>query len=148
MGKSRSNTGIKIIDEAVDFSANTAAQGAKNVERSVGSMLTETAYAVGTGDFNNYGNTLLAAGAGIATGGYSLAAGYKPGETGTQRKAREEGAKASAQAVADKKAAENAATAQRAGTLRGIIEGRNRAPGRSATLLSSSGAGTLLTPKG
>lgn len=147
-GKKKGGTGIGFVDNAVNAASKAVSSAAKNVEKSVGSVLTETAYAVGTGDFNNYGNTVLNATAMGLTGGMSGAAGYKPGETGTERKVREEKQKALNQAEADKKATENAATAARAGTLRGIIEGRARSPGRAATLLNSSAGASLLTPKG
>lgn len=153
MGKSKSNTGIGIIDTVVDTAANKVVTPvAKNVEKNLQNAATGVA-SVARGDFNNLGRTVLDV-ALIGTGaGLAINPNDKKrliGETASERRAREA---ADRQAALDQQQAADAQAQEIANRNRGFIEeitaraqNRRRSPGIGQSLLGvSSSGGTLLT---
>lgn len=153
-GKSKSNTGIGLIDQTVDAGVNATNQVGQNIEKS-GQRIAQGLGEISRGNFNNAGNTLLETTAAGLTGGVSVLAGYKPGETPTERRTREALAKiyteeqqqiaAEASAAATKKQSDiNTMVSE-------LVNTRRRQPGKAATLLTTIGAassyGPLLTGK-
>lgn len=153
-GKSKSSTGIGLIDQTVDATVDATNKAGQNIEKS-GQRMAQGLGEISRGNFNNVGNTLLETTAVGLTGGLSMVAGYKPGETPTERRTREALAKAytdeqkqaadTAQAEADKKQSNiNTMVSE-------LVNTRRRQPGKAATLLTTVGAarsyGPLLTGK-
>ena len=153
-GKSKSNTGIGLIDQTVDATVGATNQVGQNIEKS-GQRMAQGLGEISRGNFNNVGNTLLETTAVGLTGGVSVLAGYKPGETPTERRTREALAKiyteeqqqiaAEASAAATKKQSDiNTMVSE-------LVNTRRRQPGKAATLLTTIGAassyGPLLTGK-
>jgi len=157
MGKSKSNTGIKILDDTVDGVTNTVSGAAKNIERNGSSILQNTATAISTGNFNNFDRTLLDIGAAVFTGGASLMANpddvtnVTGKETGIERATKE-----AANALNDEARQAKAAEEQRtmdgiASVISGNVGARMRSPGRESTLLTVGGGArrnTLLSLMG
>ena len=60
-------SGVQQVGKAAEYGVQQAGkavesgvqQAGKNIEKSVGGVLTETAYVLGTGDFSNFDQTLL-----------------------------------------------------------------------------------------
>ncbi len=149
-GKSKSKTGIGVIDNTVDYAVNEVVNPAgQNLEQGGGRIL-QGIGAMATGDFNNAGNTLLEISAASMTGGTSLLAGYKAGETPRERKTREQLAKVYTEEQMQKNAdAEAAATKKQEGinTIVGeMVTSRRRQPGKAATLLTTVGAASSYGP--
>lgn len=122
----------------------------KNIEKNVGGVLTETAYALGTGDFNNFDQTLLKLGSMAATGG--LSAGLNPQsmqykETNIQRATREAQEQAALKEVESNLAKERERLAGLANLLTASASARRLAPGMSQTLLGSAPSTALITTK-
>lgn len=126
-------------------------QGAgKNIERNVGGTLSNLAYAVSTGNYNNLGRTL----APLGFGGLINPEDYNTmfGETAIQRAERE----ATAKAAEEKRMADLAAEQERQNKIKTAIDETImtglRRPGRAQTsgtlLTSGSAGGTLLTSRG
>ena len=146
MGKSKSNTGIGFVDNAVDATINQGTnKAAKNVEESAQRMATGVGE-LSRGNFNNVGNTLLEIGMGPA----GMLLGYKAGETPTERRVREMSEKAYAEDQAKNAADTKAAEDKRLGDINNIVMemvgSRRRQPGRAATLLTTVGAGSSYGP--
>lgn len=156
MGQSKSKTGIGFVDNAVNYTVNeVVSPAAKNVEAG-GQRLAQGLGSIAKGDLNNAGNTLLEVGAMGMTGGTSLLAGYKAGETPVERKQRETLAKIAeenaAQTAADAAAAESKRQSDINNIVGEVVASRRRQPGKAATLLTTVGAassyGPLLTANG
>lgn len=154
MGSSNSNTGIGFVDNAVNATVNQVVNpAAKNVEKGISRQLMSYGAAIGKGNLNNLGNTLLETTAMGLTGGLSLAAGYKAGENNVDRLTTETANKA-AQTEADQIASDAQAAADKKQSdindiVNSMVESRRRQPGKAATLLTTIGAansyGPLLT---
>ena len=144
----------KEIEKGVSHLGKEAEKGVqqvgKNIEKNIGDTLTETAYAVGTGNFNNFDQTLLKFATGGATAGLSLALNpesmqYK--ETNIQRAAREAQEKAAAQEMEANAAKERERLKGLADMLTASANARRLAPGMSQTLLGSGSTNLLVTNK-
>lgn len=148
--KSKSNTGIGFIDDAVDTvvndGVNRAVENVESAAQRVGNGLGEIA----SGNLNNVGNTLLEIGAIGLTGGASAALGYKAGETATERRVREFAEKTAGEeavkAAADAKAADDKRLGDINNVIMEMVGSRRRQPGRAATLLTTVGAGNSYGP--
>jgi hypothetical protein len=144
-GKSRSNTGIGIIDQAVDTVTNGASDLARHGESQISGLIGETGYAVNSGNWNNYLQTLGKYAPWLGSDAFKAANTNL--ETGSERKTREVAQQDAANAAADVVSAKNAQTRELTGTIAGIVNQRSRTPGRQQTLLTGMGgdSGTLLT---
>lgn len=154
-GKSKSNTGIQIIDEAVDKSVGAVQGAAKNVERNVGDSLNEMVSLTKPGGLNNFGAYVVRSALRTATLGTVNPEQLKgiSGKTGAEQKAEDMASDAAAAETAALLAAqiqevEGKKTAVRT-KLAEFSKMRERAPGRQQTLLTSMnsqpGKNTLLT---
>lgn len=167
MGKSKSNTGIGVIDQSVDAvvnqGTNRVGEGIRSIDsaikkgvdplknlESAGQRLLQGIGEMSRGNFNNAGNTLLEIGANGLTFGGAGALGYKAGETATERRTRE-----TVEKVAGEDAAKAAADAQAAADKKQndintivseMVNSRKRQPGRAATILTTVGAGSEYGP--
>lgn len=153
MGGSKSNTGVKIIDDSVDTVVNRVTNpAARNIERNAQNVAKGWALAA-RGDFDNFGRTLLDTGGMFMGGGAFVNPDDVTRMTGMQtageRKEDMATDAARAEAEADKAARKELALSGVRETISGQIGARMRAPGRAQTLLTGGGrANTLLTMVG
>lgn len=130
----------------------------KNAEKNLQKITQGVAIAAGKGNLNNVDRTVLDIALGVATGGASLAINptdeaAKTKETAVDRMTREQVTQATNDAVQaaqeDAAAAVKNSTDSVAATISNILRARQRAPGRSNTLLTAktnrSGSKTLLS---
>lgn len=111
----------------------------KNVERRTGAFIGDLAYATSTGNFNNFGNTLIKNNP-FAPWSMASIDQEQQLETGRERAQREGTEDAKLQATKD---VEAAAEAKRAGVqsqIKETIDSRKRSPGRGQTMLGSAGS--------
>lgn len=153
MGSSKSNTGIKLIDDTVDTVINKGTNAAaKNVERNAQNTL-QGLGTLASGNWNNADRTLLdLAGFGL-TGGLANPddVGRMTGkQTATERMTTEAQNAAKAAEVASETAKNNLALDGIRSTISGQVGARMRAPGRGLTLLGEMGGrqNTLLSIMG
>lgn len=122
-------------------------QVGKNIEKSVSGVLQETAYALGTGNFNNFDQTLLNMGVVATTGGILGPQATQLKETNVQRATREAQEEAALQEMQANAAKEQERLAGLANMLTASAAARRLAPGMSQTLLGSAPSRQLLTVK-
>lgn len=115
----------------------------KNIEKA-GQRAFGGAAQILSGNWNNADKWLLEMGAAGLTGGTSMLAGYKAGQSAQERKVQEAEASAQADYQNAVQAAADAQTADIKATITGMVDQRKRSPGRQQTLLGSRGGGTLL----
>lgn len=139
MGRSKSNTGIGLIDNPVNAMVNEGTNKmAKNVEKSI-----QKAGQIGgniiSGDFNNMGSNLTTLGLITITAGTANQDDYQriAGESGDARKIREMGDAAKAEEAEAAAAVEAENVRQQTAQISGIIAARKRSPGRAQTLIST-----------
>lgn len=150
-GKSKSSTGISLVDNAVDSAVGAAQGAAKNIEQNVQGQIADLSL-IGKGNVNNYGNYFARTGLRVATLGTINPndAANLTGSTMSERKAQE--AVAAEADVAAQDAANVAAEKARQlqSTISGVVGAAQRSPGRTQTLLRNAPASsnTLLTITG
>jgi len=150
-GKSKSSTGISLIDSAVDAGVGAVQGAASNIEQNVKGQIADLSL-ISKGNFNNYGQYLGRTALRIGTMGVINPndASNITGDTMSERKAKE--AIAAEADVAAQDAANVAAEKSRqiTSTISGVVGAAQRSPGRTQTLLRNSPAGsnTLLTITG
>lgn len=126
-------------------------QVGKNIEKNVGGAISNLAYAVSTGNFNNFDQTLLQLGTMGLTGG--LSAGLNPAslqykETAIERATREAQEKVALEEINANATKEKERLAGLANMLSASASARALAPGMSQTLLGGgSSGGLLVTPR-
>lgn len=133
------------MSNTVEDAKREAGNLGKTIEKNTANLMNEWSYAISTGDYNNFDQTLQStfnpAYAFIEDGGK-----YK--ESNVQRKEREEIAKAENAALEQKKAKEDERLRGLADLLSASAQSRRLAPGMSQTLLGGgSNPGLLVTGK-
>lgn len=137
-------SGVQQVGKAAEYGVQ---QVGKNIEKSVGGVLTETAYALGTGDFSNFDQTLLNMGVVGATGGIFGPQATQLKETNIQRQTREAQEAAALAEMRATAAKERERLAGLADLLTASASARRLAPGMSQTLLGSAPSTALITTK-
>ena len=116
-----------------------------NFAKNVGDVLTETAYAVRTGNYNNFDQTLLKLGSLTVGGGFLPLEDMKLKESNIQRATREAQEAAALQEMEASAAKEKERLRGLADMLTSSANARRMAPGMSQTILgSATGSGGLL----
>lgn len=146
------NTGVGVLDNTynagVDVMVGINNTG-KNIERRGADLYKNTAAVLSGKSKNNIANTVLEGTVAVATGGASLAADYKAGDSPIDRATEDQATADMKQAEADKAAEVQATQEKFANVLEAKVKQRRKSPGSQITLLGGgSGSGSLLTPKG
>ena len=142
----------KKAKETVSDVQSGVEQLGQNYGANIKRQITNTAYAVTSGDLTGMQNVALEQQTSMLTGGASNLARpgtFKTGKSGAERmKEKKTGDAANvvaAQAAADMQAEKDAKLTAINNVLMGSASSRRRTPGRAATMLSGGNSGPLLT---
>lgn len=136
------------INQAANWTGDQVNNYGKNVSANLASLGQDLAV-IGSGNFDNFGNTLLKAGAVLGTGGAISAKDAQNlyGQSTGERYIATKAAKAAEAAAADAQAVIDAQNRDVANTIQGVVTANKTTPGRRQTLINGPSArnNTLLT---